>query len=308
MAVPMIPLAGTGMQISNVAMGCMRIGQLSLSQLRALTETALENGINFFDHADIYGGGRCETLFGQMLRESPSLREGMILQSKCGIRKGYYDFSRDYLLQSVEGILSRLGVEQLDVLLLHRPDALMEPEEVAEAFDRLSAAGKVRYFGVSNHSAGQMELLQSYLGQKLTVNQLQFGLAHSSLVGSGLSVNNLIPQAQDRDGGVLDWCRLHGVTVQAWSPFQHGMFLGTFLGDQTQFPALNEELGRLAKKYGVAPAAVALGWIARHPARIQTVLGTINPAHLAESCRGADLPLTREEWYGLYRAAGNPVL
>jgi predicted oxidoreductase len=284
----------------------MRLKNLSVSEAETLVRTALDEGINFFDHADIYGDGICETIFGKAYPLKPSVREKIFIQSKCGIRKGYFDFSKEHILESVDGILGRLQTEYLDVLLLHRPDALIEPAEVAEAFDALQASGKVRHFGVSNFNPMQIELLQKYTAQKLSVNQLQLSIAHTPMIDSGLTVNMQIDQSVNREGGILDYCRLHDVTIQAWSPFQKGFFDGPFLGDP-EYAELNAVVDRLAAKYGVTPSAVAVGWITRHPANIQVVLGTTRPQRVVESCRGSELPLTREEWYAIYTAAGNIV-
>lgn len=300
-----INLGGSPLQVPVVAVGCMRIDQLDVDQADRFIQHCLDLGLNFFDHADIYGGGRCEELFGKVLGRHPGLREKLMLQSKCGIVPGkMYDFSKEHILESVDGILARLGADYLDVLLLHRPDALVEPEEVAEAFERLHAAGKVRYFGVSNHNPAQMELLQRYTGHKLVANQLQFSVANATMISSGMEVNMHTEGAVNRDGSVLDYCRLHGVTIQTWSPFQYGFFKGVYL-DNDQFPELNKVIDELAAKYGVTNTGIVTAWILRHPARMQMVTGTMKAARMSEICAGADLVLTREEWYQIYLAAGN---
>jgi predicted oxidoreductase len=303
----MIPIANTDIQASNVVLGCMRIKQLSLQETETLVRTAMEENVNFFDHADIYGGGECESHFSQAIGMNASLREQMIIQSKCGIRKGFFDFSKEHILSSVDGILQRLNTDYLDILLLHRPDALVEPEEVAEAFDLLQASGKVRHFGVSNHSPMQIELLKKSVKQPLVANQLQFSIAHTPIVDSGIALNMNIDQSVNRDGGILDYSRLNDITVQAWSPFQQGFFKGPFLGDLENYKELNEYIDALAAKYNVTGTAIAVAWITRHPANIQVVLGTTNVGRLKDSCQGSDIPLTREEWYGIYKAAGNMV-
>ncbi|MHA6483543.1 aldo/keto reductase [Paenibacillus sp. strain BS8-2] len=303
----MIPIANTDIQASNLILGCMRIKQLSLQETETLVRTAMEENINFFDHADIYGGGECETHFSQAIGMNASIREQMIIQSKCGIRKGYFDFSKEHILASVDGILGRLNTDYLDILLLHRPDALVEPEEVAEAFDHLQSSGKVRHFGVSNHSPLQIELLKKFVKQPLVANQLQFSIAHTPLVDSGIALNMNIDQSVNREGGILDYSRLHDITVQAWSPFQQGFFNGPFLGDLDNYPELNTYIDGLALKYGVTNTAIAVAWITRHPANIQVVLGTTNVGRLKDSYQGSDIPMTREEWYGIYKAAGNIV-
>ena len=300
-----LTLGKSPLQVSSVAMGCMRLGGLEMKEAAEVIHKAMELGINFFDHADIYGGGKCEEIFGSVLKAQPGLRERMILQSKCGIVPGkMYDFSRDHIVGSVDGILKRLGTEYLDVLVLHRPDALMEPEEVAEAFDHLQAAGKVRYFGVSNHSPYQIQLLKKCVKQDMIVNQLQFSLAHAGMVSSGMEVNMTTPGGVDRDGAVLDFCRLNDITIQTWSPFQYGMFEGVFIGS-SKFPQLNEVLNDMAAKYGTDETAIASAWILRHPAKMQLISGSMNPARLASICGAADIELSREDWYKLYLSAGH---
>lgn len=295
-----------GLRASAIVAGCMRVANMEPQALSNFVHTALDNGVNFFDHADIYGGGQCEAVFGRLLAGEPGLRGKILLQSKCGIRKDMYDFSKEHILQSVEGTLSRLGTDHLDVLLLHRPDALMEPDEVAEAFEALESSGKVLRFGVSNFNARQLELLGSALKQKLLINQLQFGLMCTGLVDHALCTNTEFPHAADRDGEVLDYCRLKGVTIQAWSPFQYGFFEGVFL-DNPKFPALNDKLKELSEKYGASPQALAAAWILRHPAGMQVICGTTNAARLADICTGCGVELSREDWYALYLAAGNKL-
>lgn len=295
-----------GLKRSQLIHGCMRISQLTPPQAAELVETALAEGINFFDHADIYGQGRSEEVFGRALRELGIPREQVVIQSKCGIRRGFYDFSKEHILSSVEGSLRRLGVDYLDVLLLHRPDTLMEPEEVAEAFDLLAESGKARYFGVSNHSPGQMELLSKYCRQELLFNQLQFSLVHTPMIDFGLNVNLLDSRGVNRDGGVLEYCRLKGITIQAWSPLQHGFIEGVFLEDP-MFKGLNEKLAQLAEVKGVTPSALAIAWILRHPAKMQPIVGTTKPHRLRELAQAVQVQLSREEWYELYQAAGNEL-
>jgi len=289
---------------SEISLGCMRISNLSKNEASELINAALEEGINFFDHADIYGGGKSEEIFADAVGMKPSIREKMIIQTKCGIREGYYDFSKEHILNSVEGSLKRLKTEYIDILLLHRPDTLMEPEEVAEAFDMLHSSGKVRYFGVSNHNPMQIELLSRYLNQKIIVNQLQLSIVHTGMIDSGLNVNMKIDSSIDRDGSILEYCRLKDITIQAWSPFQYGFFEGVFL-DNDMFPELNEEINRMAKIKGVTNAAIAAAWILRHPAGIQVIAGTTNSKRLRDICKASEVQLTRKEWYDLYKAAGN---
>ena len=299
-----IPLGKSGLEVPAVAVGCMRITGLSVKEAERFVATSLELGMNFFDHADIYGGGECEKIFGQAAKSFS--REKLLLQSKCGIRPNQYDFSKGHILSAVDGILSRLQTDYLDVLLLHRPDALVEPEEVAEAFDALQTAGKVRYFGVSNQNPMQIQLLQQYVKQSLVANQLQFSLAHASMVTQGTHVNMLDDAAVNRDGGVLDFCRLHGITIQPWSPFQHGFFKGPFIGDK-RFKALNAKLDELALAYGTDSTAIALAWILRHPARMQPIVGTMDLQRLRACAKAAEVDFSREDWYALYLAAGHTL-
>jgi predicted oxidoreductase len=302
-------IANTDLNVSNVVMGNMRLTQLVKPEIEVLIRTALEEGINFFDHADIYGAGECESLFADAIKMNPSIREKMILQSKCGIRpkEKMYDFSKEHIISSTEAILKRLQTDYLDILLLHRPDTLVEPTEVSEAFEELHRSGKVKYFGVSNHTPMQIELLQKYIPQKLVVNQLQLSIVHTPIIDSGIALNMGIDQSINRDSNVLDYCRLHDITVQAWSPYQKGFFDGPFLGDYENYAELNDLIEELAIKYEVTDTAIATAWITRHPANIQVVLGTTNKERLADACKGSDLPLTRKEWYDLYRLAGHMI-
>ena len=297
---------GGAMTASAVSLGCMRMSALDERAVDAIMDTALAFGINYFDHADIYGGGRSEQLFGEYLARHRGVREHIFIQTKCAIHDGQYDFSKEHIISAVEGSLARLGVDYVDALLLHRPDALMEPEEVAEAFCALETAGKVRHFGVSNHNPMQIELLKTAVKQPLVVNQLQFSVTEAGMVTSGMNVNMKNAESVMHDGSVLDYSRLKGITVQAWSPFQYGFFGGTFV-DNEKFPALNEALADIAQKYGISKTGVAAAWILRHPAGIQLIAGTMNPDHLADICRAADITLTRAEWYAIYRAAGHTL-
>lgn len=301
-----INLGGSGLMGSAIGLGCMRISSMSREELSRHIHTALDCGITFFDHADIYGGGESERLFGSVLASEPGLRDQLVLQSKCGIRPNMLDLSKEHILESVDGILQRLGTDRLDMLLLHRPDVLIERDQVAEAFERLEQSGKVLHFGVSNFTSRQIELLQSGLKQKLLVNQMQFGIMCPGLVAHGLEANTQMPHAADRDGEVLDYCRLKEITIQAWSPFQYGFFGGTFL-DNDQFPELNQTLQEVGDTYGVSKGAVAAAWILRHPANIQVILGTTKPERVREIAAGSEITLSREEWYRIYLAAGNKI-
>jgi predicted oxidoreductase len=299
-----IKIANSDLDVSEISLGCMRISGLTSQEIASLVHTALDEGINFFDHADIYGGGKSEAKFAEALGMNPGLRDRMLLQSKCGIRRGSYDFSKEHILEAVEGSLKRLRTDHLDVLLLHRPDALAEPQEVAEAFTTLESSGKVRYFGVSNHNPMQIELLSKFIAQKIIFNQLQFSITNTSMIDAGVNVNMEIDPSIDRDGSILDYCRLKDITIQPWSPFQYGFFEGVFL-DNDKFPELNRKIDALAAAKGVPNTAIAIAWILRHPARMQPIVGTTNPARLKDICKASGVTLTRQEWYEIYLAAGN---
>jgi predicted oxidoreductase len=303
-------LAKSGVDVSGVILGLMRINTLQDDQIRLLYEAARQSGINVFDHADIYGGKphHCESRFGGAVTLSAAEREEIIVQSKVGIRSGFFDFSKEHILSGVDRSLAALKTEYLDVLLLHRPDALVEPDEVAAAFETLYESGKVRHFGVSNHTPGQIQLLKTAVRRPLVANQIQLSVVHAPSIAFGVAANMAdFGQSIDRDGELINYCRINDITLQAWSPFQQGFLGGVFLGDRANFPDLNIVLDDLAAKYGVTPAAIAVAWIARHPANIQVVLGTTNPERLKESAIGADVRLTREEWYRLFTSAGNTL-
>ena len=302
-----ITLGQDDKELSEIVLGMMRIEDKSVKEVEELVETALSVGINAFDLADIYGRGRCEELLGLVLKNRPDLREKMWIQSKCGIRIEeftYFDFSKDYIIKSVDGILQRLKIDHLDSLLLHRPDALMESDQVAEAFDLLYKQGKVRDFGVSNQNPMMMELLKKDVKQQLAVNQLQLSAAFTPGFESGFHVNMEDSQAAMRDGSIFEYCKLHDVVIQAWSVLQFGYFKGNFVGNE-KFQALNQVLDRLAIKYGVTSSTIAISWILRYPAKMQAVVGTTNPKHLREVSQAANFSLTRKEWYEIYLAAGN---
>ena len=297
-----IDFGKSGIQVPAIAVGCMRISDMSEKEVSSFVDTALKFGANFFDHADIYGGGKSEEIFGKAI--SPSMRENIFIQTKCGIRKGMFDFSYDHIVSSVNGSLKRLGTDYIDVLLLHRPDALMEPEEVAKAFDYLKTSGKVRHFGVSNQNPYQMQLLEKSLPMPICANQLQFGVMHTPMIQSGINVNMYNESGVNRDGGVLDYCRLNKITIQPWSPMQYGFFEGCFINNK-KFPEVNETLQRIGNKYGVSETTMAFAWILRHPAKMQPVTGTTNLTRLADCLKASEIQITREEWYEIYRAAGN---
>lgn len=299
-----ITMANGNIKASEIGLGCMRISNLDKNSVNNLINTALDCGINFFDHADIYGGGKSEEIFSESISLTPSLREKIILQSKCAIRKGFYDYSKEHIINSVDGILKRLKTEYLDILLLHRPDTLMEPEEVSEAFEKLYNEGKVRNFGVSNHNSMQIELLNKYLKNTININQLQFSIMHTRIIDSGINVNLKNLPSIDRDGSILEYCRLNDINIQAWSPYQYGFFEGTFI-DNPKFPVLNKKLAEIGEKYNVSKTAIATAWILRHPAKIQTIVGTTNENRLRDICTASNVNLTRQEWYEIYLAAGN---
>jgi len=305
-------LPGTDITAPNVVLGLMRIPEKSDDEIRELVRTARDAGIDFLDHADIYGRElhECERRFAEAMQLTPSQRAEFTIQSKAGIVKDgpYFDFSYEHLVESVEGSLAALGTDYLDILLLHRPDALVEPEEVARAFDDLEAAGKVRAFGVSNHTPRQIDLLKRYVRQPIVANQLQLSITHSPIISQGVAANMAAEgQSATLDGGgIVDYCRLNDITVQAWSPFQAGFFTGVFLGSP-EYAELNAVIDRLAAAYDVPAIAIATAWITRHPANMQVVLGTTSPERVAAAAQGSDIPLTRAEWYELFRAAGHLV-
>lgn len=301
-----IKLGGSTLHVPAIVVGCMRMDELKAAEAETFVQTALDLGANFFDHADIYGGGECERIFARAAKLNDDRREKVFLQSKCGIRKGLFDFSKEHILKSVDGILERLDTDYLDMLLVHRPDALMEPEEVAEAFDHLLNTGKVRRFGVSNQSPMQLALLQKFMSQKILANQLQLSITNSGMIRSGINVNMENASSVDHDGEVLNYCRLNDVTIQAWSPFQYGMFEGVFLGNP-KFPELNQKIDEIAARYGVSNTTITTAWILRHPANMQMISGTMSTSRLKQICQACDITLTREEWYEIYRAAGNEL-
>ncbi|MGG1638593.1 aldo/keto reductase [Paenibacillus sp. NRS-1760] len=297
-------LGSSTLEVPVIAVGCMRINSLDKTGAERFVQTALDKGANFFDHADIYGGGTCEEIFADAIHMNDEVREKIILQSKCGIRPGMFDFSKEHILESVDAILKRLRTDYLDILLLHRPDTLVEPEEVAEAFDRLESSGKVRHFGVSNQTPMQIQLLKKSVKQPLVANQLQLSITNATMISSGFNVNMENDAAVHRDGSILDYCRLNDITIQPWSPFQYGFFEGVFLGND-KFPELNKQIDEIAEKYNVSNTTIAIAWLLRHPAHMQPVIGTMNLDRLNDCCNASEVHLTREEWYAIYRAAGN---
>lgn len=303
-----INIGNVGINGSEISLGCMRMAGMSKSDANTLINTALELGINFFDHADIYGAGKSEEVFASAIKNrSDDLREKMIIQTKCGIVPGVmYDFSKEHILTSVDKSLKRLNMDYVDTFLLHRPDILVEPQEVAQAFRILKENGKVKHFGVSNHTPLQIELLNKYLDEKIIINQLQFSIMHTGMIDHGVNMNTKFERSIDRDGEILNYCRLNDITIQAWSPYQYGMFEGIFLNN-SKFKEVNEKIEEIANLYGVSPTAIATAFILRHPAKIQTVVGTTNKDRLKDIATASNVELTRKEWYEIYRAAGNEL-
>lgn len=318
-----IPLQGHGIPASRLAIGCMGFGGSwdetepytaeHKKQLEAVVDAALSIGINFFDHADIYTRGKAERIFGELLAARPALREQMIIQSKCGIQLAdgtlpvRYNFSKQHILQSVDGILKRLGTEYIDILLLHRPDPLMEPEEVAEAIDQLKANGKVKHFGVSNMHSAHIEYLQSAIREPLIVNQLHLSLAHRHFIDQGLNINRDEGAATSFDPQLMTYMQQKRMQIQAWGPLAQGRYTGAIRSDATEAELLTAQyIERLAADKETSKEAILLGWLLKHPAGIQPVLGTTNASRVM-ACQDAAYQaeqMTREEWWTLYATAG----
>ncbi len=299
-------LGNSNLEVPRIAIGCMRLKDKDVNDITSLISYGVERGYNFFDHADIYGGGKCESLFGEAFKKTGLKREDIILQTKCGIVPGkMYDFSKEHILESVKGSLKRLDTDYLDVLVLHRPDALMDAKEVADTLNELYESGKVHYFGVSNFKPSQIERLKKQMKQDILVDQLQLSLTEANMISSGLEVNMTSSGSFDHDGSILDYCMLNDITIQAWSPFQFGFFEGCFIGNREKYSKLNETLDELARKYGVSPYGIATAWLLRHPARIQMVSGSTNVDHLQLIFDGDKIQLSREDWYRLYLDAGH---
>ncbi len=290
-------------EISQVALGCMRIADKSDKEMDFYLNSAVELGYNYFDHADIYGGGRCEEVFGRALKRNPSVKEKIFIQTKCSIKSGMYDFSKEHIISAVEGSLRRLGVDSIDALLLHRPDLLMEPDEVAEAFDMLESQGKVKYFGVSNHSPMQIELLKKSVKQPLLFNQMQLSITNAAMISSGANVNLCNSDGINYDGYLRDYCRLNGITVQPWSPLQYGFIEGSFLKNR-EYKKLHKVIDEVAEKYGITDTGVAIAWLLRLPDKMQPIVGSTNPERIKAIAQVSDITLSREDWYKIYLAAG----
>lgn len=294
-------------ELPNMALGIMRMADKTTKEAAKAIEAAYDAGITFVDSADIYGDGKSETVFKEALAQTSIKREDLFIQSKTGIVPGKrYDFSKEHILNGVDGILKRMGVDYLDSLILHRPDVLMDPEEVAAAFDQLQASGKVRFFGVSNFNSSEIELLQTAVTQPLMFDQLQFGIMHTGMIDATIHANMSDERSIDHDGQLLNYLRKNRITLQAWSPFQYGMFEGSFI-DNPKFPKVNETLQKLADKYGVGKNAIAAAWLLTYPMQIQVLVGSMNPAHIQDSAQGSDIELTKQEWYDIYLAAGNDL-
>jgi len=299
-----IKLGTSELLVPNIALGCMRLAGKDVKAAEEIIATAQKVGMNFYDHADIYGGGESEKIFSAAVKNLGLKREDYILQSKCGIRKGFFDFSKDHILTSVDEILSRLQEDYLDVLLLHRPDTLFDPLEVNEAFKVLHKSGKVKYFGISNQNPTQIELMKKTCTVPLVANQLQFSIMHTGMIDAGFNVNMRNDAGINRDAEILEYCRLHNMTIQAWSPFQYGFFEGVFV-DNDKFPELNEVMQKIADKYSITKTGLAVAWILRHPAQMQVIIGSMTPSRIKECAAASSIEITREEWYEIYRAAGN---
>lgn len=304
-----------GILSSRLVLGNMRIADKPLANNERLVRLALDMGINTFDHADIYSGGGCEEIYGKIISAHPDLREKMVIQTKCGIRGGWYDLSCDHIIKSVEGSLKRLNTDYVDILLLHRPDTLMRPDDIAKAFDLLESSGKVRIFGVSNFSAAQIDFLQSALDQKLYINQVQMSAAYCPIIENGITVNTA--GCCDRADGLLEYCRKNDVTIQTYGTMQCCFtdetgyyFSGAFLTEHAKtkkYFALNFMLEGLAQKYDTTPEAVAVAWILHHPANMQAVIGTTLDKRLLLYKDCCDVPLTDYEWYKIYESAGHVI-
>lgn len=290
-------------EVSQVALGCMRIADMRDKEMDLYLNNAVELGYNYFDHADIYGGGKCEEVFGNALKRNPSLKDKIIIQTKCSIKPGMYDFSKEHIISAVEGSLRRLGTDSVDVLLLHRPDLLMEPDEVAEAFDTLESQGKVKHFGVSNHSPMQIELLKKSVKQRLSINQMQLSITNASMISSGANVNLCNEDGTNRDGYLRDYCRLNGITIQPWSPLQYGFIEGSFLKNK-EYKKLHKVIDEVAEKHGITDTGVAIAWLLRLPDKMQPIVGSTNPDRIKAVDEASNITLSREDWYKIYLAAG----
>ena len=307
----LMKIGNTPLEVSQIGLGSASLSRDRNKAIIAI-RSALDQGINFFDHADIYGNGRCEEIFAAIWDEIPGLRDKIVLQSKCGVRRAgdpdehatfRYDFSYQHITKSVNGSLRRLKTDHLDILLLHRPDALIEPEEVARAFDHLQQEGKVRFFGVSNHTASQIQFLQKYLDQPVVANQLQLSVMHTNLIDESIIINRSDYPEPTRGEGTLEFCRMHEITIQAWNPLASGIVSGKPLAvPDERIEKTAALVAKIAEQKGVSKEAIVIAWLLRHPARIQPLIGTMNPTRIAGACQAGGVKLSREEWYILFES------
>lgn len=305
-----IEFGKNNVSISSVILGMMRISSLSAKEVEKLIDTALDSGINAFDLADCYADGLCERFVGKVLSSRPDLRDRMWIQSKCGIRRDnglkYFDFSKEHIIESVDGILTRLNVDHIDSLLLHRPDALMEPEEINEAIDILVSEGKIVDFGVSNMNPMMIEMISKDVKEKIAINQIQLSAAFTPSIDAGLHVNMSTDAGIVRDGSILEYCRFNNIVIQAWSVLQHGFFEGVFIGNP-KYADLNKVLSRIASEQNVTAEAVAIAWVLRYPGPVQAVIGTTKPQRIEQMALASEVNLSRREWYEIYQSAGNTL-
>ena len=292
---------GKNITASKIAYGCMRLGGKSKEDAKSAVLTALDFGVNFFDNADIYHDGVSEEYFGEAIKGID--RESIFIQSKCGIRKGFYDFSKKHIVSSVEGSLKRIGIDYLDVLCLHRPDVLMKGEEVAEAFENLCSRGLVKNFGVSNFNPMQVEYLKKYTEFPLVANQLQLGLFHTGMIDSWMCANMNNSFATDKDGSVLPYSMLNDMVIQAWGPMRSDN--GIFTEDNAvadKMPALQ----KWADKYNLSKDALAIAFINQLDI-VQPIIGTTNVDRIKDQLSSADAEIEKSDWYHIYTEMGNLV-
>ncbi|MEV6693757.1 aldo/keto reductase [Micromonospora sp. NPDC051196] len=313
----------TDIRTHRLIYGCMGLGggwdhqpygAPEIDAAEAAIAAALEIGITAFDHADIYRQGKSEAVFGEVLSRTPGLRARILLQTKCGIhlpsdtRPGYYDLRGTHIRHSVEQSLTRLRTDVIDVLLLHRPDPLADPEDVAEALTALHRQGLVRHFGVSNMAAAQIAYLQAHLDLPLVVNQLQMSLADRDWLEAGVLVNTSPAAELGFPLGTVEHCRLNRIGVQAWGPLARGRLTGAAQTPAQQATA--EHVAALADQHGTTPETILLWWLQRHPARIVPVIGTARPERIracADTVR-REPELTHEQWYELWLTARGEAL
>lgn len=294
-------------KVSNIIAGCMRYNSLTEKELDTQVKTALDLGINFFDHADIYGKGESQKVFGNFLKNNKSLREKMIIQTKCGIKDGYYDFSKEHIISSVKKSLKDLNTDYVDILLLHRPDLLMDPKEIDMAFRYLKKTGMVKHFGVSNFNTMYLKYLQKHLSEKIVANQLQLSPVVAFALDHIVLTNTSYENSATYDGEVFTYCAMEDIRIQAWSPYQYGFIDGVYI-DNPDFKELNDALQELADEYNVTKNAIVAAWISTLPYDVQTVVGSTKPERLKEIAKGSEIKLTREQWYKIYDHAGNKVI